>query len=72
MIECDATLNELVVNVAWFALSTPVPRVVPPSLNVTVPLAVPVPVSVIVAVSVTLCPKTLVLALEVTVFVLLD
>lgn len=41
-------------NVAWPALSVPVPRVVVPSRNATVPVGVPTAVTV--AVKVTVCP----------------
>ena len=49
-------------------MSVPVPRVVVPSLNVTVPVGVPAPgaVTVTVAVNVTDCPKTDGFTLEVT------
>lgn len=55
VIGCEATLNELVNNVAWPPLNVPVPKVVAPSLNVTVPVAVPLPgeVTLTVAVNVT-------------------
>lgn len=43
VIECDVTLNPFVANVAWPPLSVPVPKVVAPSLNVTVPVGVPLP-----------------------------
>jgi hypothetical protein len=61
VIECAATLSELVLNVAWPELRVPVPMVVAPSLKVTVPLGVPAPapVGVTVAVNVTDCPNTL-------------
>jgi len=53
------TVSVVVVKVATAApFSVPVPRVVPPSLNVTVPVGVPAPaVTVNVAVNVTDCPK---------------
>ena len=55
VIVCAATLNELVLNVAWPPLMVPVPIVAAPSLNVTVPVGVPAPapVGVTVAVKVT-------------------
>jgi len=58
--ECVATDSEVVVKVALPELRVPVPSVVDPSLNVTVPVGVPEPgaVAVTVAVSVTDCPKT--------------
>ena len=59
---CDPTLSVEVANVATpLASSVPVPKVVAPSLNVTVPAGVPVPgaVALTVAVKVTLCPNTL-------------
>jgi len=60
------------VNVAVPPDNVPVPRVVVPSKNVTVPLGLPAPgaTTVTVAVNVTLCPKTDGLADEVTVVVL--
>lgn len=60
MIECDATLNALVVYVACPPLMVPVPNVAAPSLKVTVPETVPAPGAVMltVAVNVTDCPKT--------------
>ena len=52
------------------ALSVPVPRVVEPSLNVTVPVGVPVPlVGLTVAVKVTFCPTVDGFGLEVMVVV---
>jgi len=58
--ECVATLSVEVEKVATLPLKAPVPKVVAPSLNVTVPLALPVPgdVTVNVAVNVTDCPET--------------
>lgn len=49
-----------VLNVAEPALSAPLPSVVAPSLNVTVPVGVPAPgaTALTVAVNVTVCPKT--------------
>jgi hypothetical protein len=63
----------LVVKVAVPPDSVPVPRVVVPSRNVTVPLGLPAPgaVTVTVAVKVTLCPKTDGLTDEATVVVVL-
>ncbi len=60
MIECEPTESEAVVKVAWPALRLAVPRVVAPSLNVTVPVGVPLPggVEVTVAVKVTAWPNT--------------
>jgi capsular polysaccharide biosynthesis protein len=58
VIMCEPTANAAVVNVATpEPLSVPVPRVVPPSLNVTVPVGVPeVPVTV--ALNVTGAPES--------------
>ena len=55
-----ATDNDELLNVATPALSVPVPRVVAPSLNVTVPVAVPLPgaTAATVAVNVTDWPNT--------------
>jgi hypothetical protein len=55
VIECVATLNELVARVATLPLKVPDPKVVAPSLNVTDPVAVPLPgaVTLNVAVNVT-------------------
>src|SRR5881396_3211640 len=61
VIEWLPTDSELVVvNVAWPELSVPVPSVVLPSLNVTVPVGVPVPgaAALTVAVKVTDSPET--------------
>ena len=69
MIECEPTASVLVTNVAWPELSrVPVPRVLEPSLKVTVPVAVPAPglFAVTVAVKVTACPDTEGLAEELT------
>jgi hypothetical protein len=51
--------NVLVVNVAMPPDTAPVPRVVVPSKNVTVPVGLPAPglTTVTVAVKVTLCPE---------------
>jgi len=58
VIECEATESAAVANVATpDPLSVPVPSVVAPSLNVTVPVGVP-PLPVTVAVKVTDCPNT--------------
>ena len=43
VIECAATLRALVEKVAWPELKFPVPRMVAPSLKVTVPVRVPTP-----------------------------
>lgn len=58
---CEPALSEEVVKVACpEALSVPVPSVVAPSLNVTVPLGVPPPLAgVTVAVKITACPTVL-------------
>jgi hypothetical protein len=63
----------LVVKVAVPPDSVPVPRVVVPSRNVTVPLGLLAPgaVTVTVAVKVTLCPKTDGLTDDATVVVVL-
>jgi len=69
VIECEPTVSVLVTNVAWPELSrVPVPRVLEPSLKVTVPVAVPAPglFAVTVAVKVTACPDTEGLAEELT------
>ncbi len=69
MIECEPTASVLVTNVAWPEPSrVPVPRVLEPSLKVTVPVAVPAPglFAVTVAVKVTACPDTEGLAEELT------
>ena len=61
MIECGPTASVLVVNIAWPELfSVPVPRVLEPSLKVTVPVGVPAPglFAATVAVKVTGCPNT--------------
>ncbi len=61
VIEWDPTVNALVANVAWpVASRLPLPRVLVPSRNVTVPVGVPVPggFTVTVAVKVTDWPKT--------------
>ena len=58
--ECAATDNVEVAKVAVPLLSGPVPKVVAPSLKVTVPVGVPEPGAdaVTVAVKVTDCPNT--------------
>jgi hypothetical protein len=58
VIECVPSASVETANVAFPLVSVPVPRVVLPSLNVTVPVGVPVPgaVAVKVAVNVTLSP----------------
>ena len=59
--ECDPSTNAEVVNVACpEPFSVPVPSVVVPSLNVTVPVGVPEPgeAAATVAVKVTDCPTT--------------
>jgi hypothetical protein len=66
VIEWDATLKALVLKVAWPAVRVPVPRVVAPSLKVTVPVAA---AGATVAVKVTDWPKTDGLTEEVTVVV---
>jgi hypothetical protein len=55
-----ATLSDEVLNVAVSPLSVPVPKVVVPSMNVTVPVGVPAPgdTAATVAVNVTDWPKT--------------
>lgn len=60
MIECEPALNAPIEYVAWPLLMLPVPKVVAPSLNVTVPVGVPLPgdVTEIVAVKVTDWPIT--------------
>src|SRR5947208_2135752 len=61
VIGCAPTASVLVTNVAWpEAFRVPVPRVVGPSLNVTVPVGVPAPLvfAFTVAVKVTGCPDT--------------
>lgn len=57
---CEPTESVDVENVAWPELSVPVPRVVAPSLKVTVPAGVPAPGATAdtVAVNVTDWPKT--------------
>ncbi len=74
MIEWEPTASVLVVNMAWPALSrVPVPRMVEPSLKVTVPVGVPAPglLAVTVAVKVTDCPDSDGLAEELTSVVVL-
>jgi len=59
VIECEPAVSAVVVNVACaLPLRAPVPSVVAPSMNVTVPLGVPEPLGVTVAVSITDWPKT--------------
>ena len=61
MIGCEPTASVLVTNVAWpEAFRVPVPRVLGPSLKVTVPVGVPAPLvfAFTVAVKVTRCPDT--------------
>jgi hypothetical protein len=73
VIVCVATLSPLVLKVAWPPLSVPVPKVIPPSLNVTVPPGVPLPgaLALTVAVKVTPWPHTDGLAEELTLVVVL-
>jgi hypothetical protein len=56
VIECALAVNVEVENVAWPALSVPVPMLVAPSRNATVPVIVPAEVLVTVAVNVTVWP----------------
>jgi hypothetical protein len=72
VIECDATLNELVLNVAVPELKLLVASDVAPSLNVTVPVGVPAPgaAALTVAVKVTAWPETDGLTEEATALVL--
>ena len=61
MIGCEPTASVLVTNAAWpEAFRVPVPRVLGPSLKVTVPVGVPAPLvfAFTVAVKVTGCPDT--------------
>ena len=60
VILCDPTDSDVVLKVAVPEPSVPVPRVVDPSMNVTVPVGVPAPgaTAATVAVNVTLWPKT--------------
>jgi hypothetical protein len=51
-------LKVAVARVAWPAASVPVPRLVAPSMNVTVPVGLLGPLPVTVAVKVTVCPDT--------------
>jgi hypothetical protein len=70
LIECDPTARAEVVNVALPALSvTGVPRAVVPSRKVTVPVIVPAVVLLTFAVNVTEWPKTIVVAEELSVVV---
>ena len=62
MIEWPPTASELVVKLAVPPDTVPVPSVVAPSVNVTVPVGVPGEVELTVAVNVTVWPKTLGLA----------
>src|SRR5216117_2583887 len=74
LIECEPTASVLVTNVAWpEPFRVPVPRVLEPSLKVTVPVGVPAPglLAVTVAVKVTDCPDTDGLAEELTSVVVL-
>ena len=69
MIECGPTASVLVVNIAWpEPFRVAVPRVLGPSLKVTVPVGMPPPglLAVTVAVKVTDCPDTEGLAEELT------
>lgn len=68
-----ATVSAEVENVADPPLRVPVPSVVAPSLNVTVPVGVPLPgaTTAMVAVNVTDCPKTDGFADEMTIVVVL-
>src|SRR5438552_2974765 len=70
-VECAATDSAVALNVACPPLSVPVPSVVVPSLNVTVPVGVPAPppLGLTVAVKVTDCPNAEGLADEVIVVV---
>src|SRR5438874_1962083 len=75
LIEWEPTASVLVTNVAWpEPFRVPVPRVLEPSLKVTVPVGVPAPglLAVTVAVKVTDCPDTDGLAEELTRVVVLD
>ena len=74
LIEWEPTASVLVTNVAWpEPFRVPVPRVLEPSLKVTVPVGVPAPglFAVTVAVKVTDCPDTDGLAEELTSVVVL-
>src|SRR5438876_559916 len=69
VIEWEPTASVLVTNVPWPEPSrVPVPRMVEPSLKVTVPVGVPAPglFAVTVAVNVTACPDSAGLAEELT------
>ena len=78
MIVCDPTASPLVVNVAivtpLVVLSVPVPIVVEPSWNVTLPVGSPAPglIGATVAVNVSGCPKTVVDADGVTTVVVVS
>jgi hypothetical protein len=68
------TASAAVLNVATpLPFSVPVPRLVAPSRNVTVPVGVPVPgaTAVTVAVNVTFCPNTVGVRLVATTLVVL-
>ncbi len=74
LIEWEPTASVLVTNVAWpEPFRVPVPRVLEPSLKVTVPVGVPAPglFAVTVAVKVTDCPDSDGLAEELTSVVVL-
>src|SRR5207247_320158 len=74
LIEWEPTASVLVTNVAWpEPFRVPVPRVLEPSLKVTVPVGVPAPglLAVTVAVKVTDCPDSDGLAEELTSVVVL-
>jgi len=74
VIGCEPTASVLVTNVAWpEAFRVPVPRVLGPSLKVTVPVGVPAPLvlAFTVAVKVTDCPDSDGLAEELTSVVVL-
>ena len=70
---CAATVRDVAVKVAWPELNVAVPRVVVPSLKVTVPLGVPLAgaAGLTVAVKVTGWPKIVVVADEARAVVLL-
>ena len=58
VIECEPAASAEVVKVAWPLFNKWVPRVVPPSLKVTLPAGTPVPEDgETVAVNVTDCPR---------------
>jgi hypothetical protein len=58
VIECEPEGNEDVANAAMPSLRDDVPKIVEPSLKVTVPVGVPEPWRVTEAERVTDCPKT--------------